>query len=361
MGTVYGATATFGDVLDLGCGTGAQLERIAPQMQGRLVGVDISAESCNRAHERIRAAGNRSQILQADLLDLQPEELGRFDLIYCVGVIFVVPLAVRRQIVRLLAACMKPGGVAVLGYYAGSLDTLRANLHQTLRSTIPEGLERGAAIAYARKHLCQMQMMASDSGRESELLRVALHQTQELPDTIFFHEVLNQCFVSIQTTEIERSLASHGIGFASYLGATPFSGLDSSASRAIAADTHDYFNSSYRHAVFVRWTDENQSPDVRRDGIRWHSLLREIPTTRVDPQATVFQTPDHRSITVRGPVTSSMLRSLQNGPMTWREAYTQALRAAVAEGLRCAPDQEEISSSGFSGLWFHNYIYPSLQ
>ena len=88
---------------------------------GKLVGVDISREACARARQRCARYGDRARIICADFLDLDPERLGRFDLIYNIGVIFVTPPPIQESIVNLIARCLKPGGAAVLSYYTGGI------------------------------------------------------------------------------------------------------------------------------------------------------------------------------------------------------------------------------------------------
>src|SRR5689334_4565086 len=70
LGAVYGAAARPADVLDIGCGTGAQLAQAGLQVQGRLVGIDLSQEACRRAGEKLAGFENRSRILHADILDI---------------------------------------------------------------------------------------------------------------------------------------------------------------------------------------------------------------------------------------------------------------------------------------------------
>ena len=117
---LFGQAALFGelgrpaDVLDLACGTGAQLARIAEQVGGRLVGTDISPEPVRIARERLSRFGDRAEIMCADLLETDPASLGQFDLILNIGVIYVTPPAVQRRILELIGQCLRPGGVAVI-------------------------------------------------------------------------------------------------------------------------------------------------------------------------------------------------------------------------------------------------------
>src|SRR5204863_144465 len=125
FGAVFGCPGALDDVLDLGCGTGVQLAQAGPEMTGRLVGADLSRENCRHTEEKLEAFGDRVWIHCGDILDLNPEELGQFDLIYAVGLIYAVPPAVRAQALALIGACLKPGGVALISHYAGALPAAR--------------------------------------------------------------------------------------------------------------------------------------------------------------------------------------------------------------------------------------------
>src|SRR5436190_22788426 len=70
FGAVFGCPGALGDVLDLGCGTGVQLEEAGEEMTGRLVGADLSQENCRRAGERLAPFGARVRIHGGDILDI---------------------------------------------------------------------------------------------------------------------------------------------------------------------------------------------------------------------------------------------------------------------------------------------------
>ncbi len=104
------------DILDLGCGTGAQLERCAALTTGRLVGTDLSATACERAAARTERFEERCRVMCADAMTLRPADLGAFDLIYHLGVLYVTPPEVQRRLLSLIAGSLKPGGLAVISY-----------------------------------------------------------------------------------------------------------------------------------------------------------------------------------------------------------------------------------------------------
>ena len=357
LAAVYGATASLGSVLDIGCGTGTQLARAGLRTKGRLVGVDLSGEACSCARIELQAFGGRAEIVQADILDLAACDLGQFDLIYNIGVIFVVPPDVQRHILALVAKCLKPGGVAVLGYYAGSLDALRANLHRTLRAIITDETNPQAAVAKARGYLKYLETTLPYSSQRG-LLEAAIRETQSLTDIVLYHEALNQAFEAMQTSQIEQVFAAQDVGFASYLAPIPFGGLKTSRERAVAADTLDFSYGSYRHAVFVRWPDRHQSPDMRRANVIWtNSLATALPDPDIS-RPVIFTTPDNQSLTLHSPVTVAMLQSLKDEPVTWSAAFSRGLEKAASLGLPCPSNQEDLSLAEFMKLWSYNFVRP---
>lgn len=102
------------DVLEIGCGTGLNfrfvLERL-DQSQGRLLGLDFSADMLRQAEKRLAARGwSNVELLQADAAQLELDR--RFDAVlfaYSLTMIPDWPAAIDRA-----AAHLKPGGRLVV-------------------------------------------------------------------------------------------------------------------------------------------------------------------------------------------------------------------------------------------------------
>jgi SAM-dependent methyltransferase len=98
-------------VLDVGCGPGAALTKVARLVaRGEVVGVDLSLEMLRLADERARRAGlGNVALFQADAADLSRTFAGSFDVAYSCLVHhhFTEPVAA----VRGIAASLRPGGV----------------------------------------------------------------------------------------------------------------------------------------------------------------------------------------------------------------------------------------------------------
>jgi len=241
----YGADRDFQDVLDLGCGTGELLARAGSEAAGRLVGTEISAISCALAGEKLSRFGKRAEIVTADILDLDADRLGQFDLIYCTGVIFVVPPDVRQRIAELIGQSLRPGGAALISYYAGPAPAVRAHLGKSLRSVAADARQGREAVDRLRPSLDRPSHFTL-------ALRGAFGHFDRLDDDIFFAEMLNGDFQSISTAELNNSLRSAGVGFATYLGFSGFKPTYDADDRALMADRFDLTDGAFRYALFVK-------------------------------------------------------------------------------------------------------------
>lgn len=367
-GRICGQAALFGkvrrpaDVLDIGCGTGVQLQQAAPEAAGRLVGVDISAEACKRARNRLAALGERATIACADVLELPAEQLGKFDVIFNIGVIYVTPEPVRRKIVELIGQCLRPGGVALVSYYAGTLPALRANIHRSLRAATA-GMPAGEAVAASREWLAWLAGQVAEAP-VAHHLHEAIAQTQQLSDTLLFHEALNCENVAMQTSWLERELADHGLKFAGYL---PPSGLDAQAGsldRALAADAQDMAYGAYRYALFVK-DDSEAAPNFRADRIVWETVLRRDNSSELGPGelrgAQSFVQPGTTvRVTLRKPACIAMHDLLAEGACSWAGLAEKARQRLIAAGLAFGEDDLASMAADLHLVWKHGLAFPRL-
>ena len=132
---LYGAGGNVRDVLDLGCGGGGTLLQIADDVPGRLVGVDLSPQSCELARAQLAPHGDRARIICGDLLSLEPEDLGQFDMIYLVGVLYILPPSEHQALLVLAARCLRPGGLLIVSYYSGRISNQGSNPMKRIRSS----------------------------------------------------------------------------------------------------------------------------------------------------------------------------------------------------------------------------------
>jgi SAM-dependent methyltransferase len=239
------------DVLDLGCGTGAQLERVAGLTTGKLVGTDLSRAAYAKAVARTARFGSRCRMMCADFMDLDADQLGRFDLIYHIGVLYVTPPAVQRRLLELIADCLKPGGVAVISYYAGMVPLLMAGLHKVLRANADPYEGAQDQIRNAKAQIQAMLATMSKVGGE-RVMAAVMQQVYATEDTTFYHEMLNQSFTTLSTSTLENALGPRGVHFLNWMQPAPFDKDASSRTRALKADAYTFAGGGYFYGVFCK-------------------------------------------------------------------------------------------------------------
>jgi len=129
-------------VLDIGCGTGSLLFRLAEALpQATLVGIDISSANIRAAQRQQadRPSAARVQFETADYLRFQAEP---FDAIVADGVLHLVPCDTQ-ALVRKLAADLRPGGLLVCSMpFQCAYNTSFAVVRRTLRTIRSPWLDR---------------------------------------------------------------------------------------------------------------------------------------------------------------------------------------------------------------------------
>lgn len=358
---VFGQAAMFGtlgrpvDVLDLACGTGAQLLRVAGQVEGRLVGVDISPGPIRIAQERLAPFGDRVDLRCADLLETDSASLGQFDLIYNVGVVYATPPAVQQRILDLIGQCLRPGGVAVLSYHSGGASALRTVLHGILVAGL-DGLKPENAVAAARLRSASLrESLSAKPG--TDLLLAGLAAIDRQSDLIFYHEVFNPYFGAMQTSVVARELAVHGLEFGWYMAASGDELAATSLDRTIAADIADLTEGQYRYALFARYLNSGLSM-VSDPRLRWGSILRRDNPGEFKGEQ-IYSLPDGTAAaTIRLPASMAMLDSLTDAPLDWAQLVERTAKALKARKGVLSDDELTAMRTDLRFLWRLGLLLP---
>ena len=93
------------EVLDIGCGVGASVPHLPANV--RYVGLDIDPDYIASARSK---HGGRGRFLCADVADVMPEDLGRFDRAFSFGVLHHLDDAAAQRFFGLAKACLRRGG-----------------------------------------------------------------------------------------------------------------------------------------------------------------------------------------------------------------------------------------------------------
>jgi SAM-dependent methyltransferase len=355
LGALYGCTGDAGaniDVLDLGCGAGSQIERVGALTGGKLVGVDISRELCGRARQRCAKYGDRARIICADFLDLDPDDLGSFDLIYNIGVIFVTPPAIQQSILNLIAGCLKPGGVAVLSYYTGGMGRFRAGLYRTLRAALDPSQDRQTAIRKARQRIQHIVGHLPSTGPLRKFMGDMFQYVSSQSDSNLFHEGLNHVFEALDTADLESMLCGRGVHFLNYLTSTPFGMLPAPRERALEADALDFAVGSYRFAVFGKPVGMPPAVKLRSPLVRWQTpLVRTGAKIAYGGSANFEDSVTKWVVSVKGPAMQAALDALASGPCTWALMCEGTQRLLAKQGVSFSADADLEFERDFASYW----------
>ncbi len=360
---VFGLAALYGgapeaadfDVLDLGCGTGSQLDRIAARNNGRLVGTDLSRSACELARARCAKYGDRCRIVNADFLDLDAAALGQFDLIYNIGVLYVTPPAVQERILALIAACLKPKGVAVISYYTGMIAMLTAGAHQMLSAAVDPTASPDVQVRQARTRLQEIGGILTRQPGDHKVTLAALQQLYARSDSILFHEMLNQNFTAIFTSSLDTTLGARGVHFLNWMMAERLGNIASSRGRATLADAQGLAGGGYYYAAFGKCAaSQGANPGV--DHVRWQTEIKRIGTDAKSGLG-VFRDPGLGvTATAGNHMTEAMLEVLVEGPAMWARLLEAAEAKRAGRGI--APGAAGALEQDFLVLWQHGLVTP---
>ena len=119
-------------VLDVGCGNGRNPHWMARAGARRIVAVDVDERSLAAARANL-APFPHAEVMQCSAYDLDPEEVGTFDFVTCIGVLH--HLAEPERALKRIWACVAPGGTLVVWVYAREGNRLFLPAIQALRWT----------------------------------------------------------------------------------------------------------------------------------------------------------------------------------------------------------------------------------
>ena len=139
--------AATAHILDLGCGTGLELEAYFQQGGAAAVtGVDLSAEMLDALRQKL--PGQRLTLVQGSYFTLPLGE-GRYDAAVSVESLHHFPARQKADLYRRLCCALKPGGYFVLTDYFAASDAQEAQYFADLQQLkAAQGLPDGAFYHY---------------------------------------------------------------------------------------------------------------------------------------------------------------------------------------------------------------------
>lgn len=201
-------------VLDVGCGTGANLIPMAFSLpRSRFTGIDLAATQIRIGQERAAALGLDNIELKAmDLMDVGPE-FGEFDYIIAHGVYSWVPPEVREKLLELARRNLAPEGVAYISYNTFPGGHLRRMVREILLyhiRGIRDPAERVRESLRLARHISQW-MHARDN--ERDLLREEFSRLLRYDPNHLYHDDLAEFNSPVYFHEFMEQASRHGLQY----------------------------------------------------------------------------------------------------------------------------------------------------
>jgi SAM-dependent methyltransferase len=200
-------------VLEIGCGTGANLLPMALGLPGsRFVGIDLSPRQIEMGRAHAGAIGLVNlELAPRDLLSLD-RGAGEFDYIICHGVYSWCPPAAQEKILAICDENLAPHGVAYISYntfpgWHRRLVLRDLMLYQTAHLGAPaERVRAGRAAAEV-----VLEATGSSTAPHAASLKELIEGMRPQPDTYVFHELLEVVNEPVHFHEMVARASAHGL------------------------------------------------------------------------------------------------------------------------------------------------------
>jgi SAM-dependent methyltransferase len=202
-------------VLELGCSSGGNLLPFAVRQPGaRVLGLDLSGSHIERGQQAISRMGlANAELRQANLAELDPASLGRFDYIICHGLYSWVPPNVQEAMLDVCGRALAPEGVVYVSYntYPGwkSREVIRDAmlLHSRDKANVAERLAHARAMVGFLKKVAAPQSLLSHTVDEN--LRI-LSRTG---DDYLAHDYLEPYNLPCYFEQFVARAGAHGLAY----------------------------------------------------------------------------------------------------------------------------------------------------
>ncbi len=200
-------------VLELGCGTGANLLPMAAALPGsRFVGVDLSRVQIDGGLAESASLGlDNLTLMTGDLAGLA--ELGSFDYVIAQGVFSWVPRAVQEALLRVTRECLAEDGVAYVSYDAlpGAYPRL------AVRDLLAFGARRetapGKRVEAARRFAALAARRLEDRAPNSAAIRRLIGELGGMSDAYVLHDYLSECHDASTLTDFASRADAHRLRY----------------------------------------------------------------------------------------------------------------------------------------------------
>lgn len=202
-------------VLELGCGDGANLISIAHSMpKAKFVGVDLSGDRIREGKviaDRVRS--RNIELRHEDVMDLDPAEIGRFDIVIAHGLFSWVPEQVRTRVLFLFRECLAANGFGFISFNAFPGWRFRTVIREAMRFYTDSISDPGEKVHGSVGIIRFLAGAARPGTVYKTFLETELKSLEaRLPESIF-HDHLSEENQPFYFTEFVQMLKGAGLQF----------------------------------------------------------------------------------------------------------------------------------------------------
>jgi SAM-dependent methyltransferase len=200
-------------VLDVGCAGGANLCAMAFTLpDASFVGFDLDPGHIEQAAAAVDGLGLANVTLRvADVMALDPAELGSFDLVIAHGFYSWVPPAVRDRLLALCGAVLAPQGIAMVSFNALPGWYRQQYVRDLMRFRTRHLEGSGAKVAAARAIMRLVAEGASPDVLVPAAAAEAAEPADPLADGVLLHDELGEINDPVYVYDFAQHAARHGL------------------------------------------------------------------------------------------------------------------------------------------------------
>lgn len=351
-------------VLELGCAHGGNLVPMAQSLpESQFVGIDLSQRQVEAGKKMIEGAGLKNiELRHANIVDINPTDLGTFDYVIVHGVFSWVKKEVQDKILKIAHDCLNPQGLAYVSYNTLPGWRMRGMLREMMlfhTSQFPDEATK-AKQGYALVNFLHENVDAKDNPY-GLLLQRELEAIKNYDVSYFLHDFLAETNEPCYFHEFIGRAMGHGL---QYLGESSFASmlvqnlpekaaatLQSLSKNIIATEQYMDFlrNRPFRQTLLCRrdvQLNRNVSPAALKE-LFLHCPLKPVsaaPSLDAGVKES-FQGVNNATINSENPYVKAFLMALvkaQPHPISFAQAHEQA--CAAIQGKAAAPSDQEVNN-----------------
>lgn len=213
-------------VLELGCGTGANLMPMALGLpNSRFVGLDLSPRQIAQGRETAGQLGLDNLTLQVRNILEPTDDLGTFDYVLCHGVYSWVPPAVQDRILEVCRTQLAPNGIAYVSYNVFPGWHLRGLVRDMLGFHVADTGDPAERTTQARAFLdFLIDALPNLNTAYGTILKVEVETLRATADSYLFHEHLETDNRPVFFHQFADHAAAHGLQYLAEASPVPLPG-----------------------------------------------------------------------------------------------------------------------------------------